>query len=177
MILSEQYRLVSQAKSKLTKEARRIDPDLRVMVVHANVLDGLMDEIQRGREQRQKNLSVKFDTSIETQKAAAESKNYDNDDYYSDSSSDEEEEDDSDDYDSDEEEEEEEHEIAYTTNKSCQQMPVLDEEEELPYLTYSSESEDEDDESPEEDITPSFQASTTSIHKVPLSTVQPLQVA
>ncbi|KAA8916405.1 hypothetical protein TRICI_001449 [Trichomonascus ciferrii] len=184
MILSEQYRLVSQAKSKLTREARRMDPDLRVLVVHANVLDGLMEEIQRGREQRKnpQNHSVHFDDSIETQKAAAiaTQSNSDDYDYYSDSDSSSEEEDSDSDYDEYEDDEEEEIAIAYTTNnKSCQQMPILEEEEVLPHLTYSSESEDEDDDSPEEDNAP-FHTSTTSIQKVQkvhLSSAQPLEVA
>lgn len=49
MSMAETYFLASQARTKLTREARRNDHNLRVLVSHANLLDNLMDALTKKR--------------------------------------------------------------------------------------------------------------------------------
>jgi hypothetical protein len=52
MSLTQTYYLAHTARAKLSKEASRADHDLRLLVGHANLLDGLMlDLVQAEREQ------------------------------------------------------------------------------------------------------------------------------
>lgn len=49
MPVAETYFLASKARAKLSKEARRHDHNLRVLVSHANLLDNLMDSLAEKR--------------------------------------------------------------------------------------------------------------------------------
>lgn len=175
MELSQQYRLVSQAKRKLTREARRIDPDLRVLVTHANVLDNLVEDIHKTQQEKNDSsqLSVKFDLSPKSTNNAPPApsavhfnEDEDDEDYYS--SSDDEDDSDSDYYDSDEEEDDENY-VVETATKSCWQLPILEEDDmnnnssELPHLTFSD-SEEEESDSSEEDG-----SDLSAVHGMPIS--------
>lgn len=52
MSIMETYITASRARTKLTKEATRPDHDLRKLVLHANLLDTLMDRIHRHKPQQ-----------------------------------------------------------------------------------------------------------------------------
>lgn len=54
MSLSETYFLAHTARGKLSREAARGDHDLRLLVGHANLLDGLMLDLQRAERDQQR---------------------------------------------------------------------------------------------------------------------------
>jgi len=72
MSLTQTYYLAHTARGKLSKEAARGDHDLRLLVGHANLLDGLMLDLANAEQEQQSwfNQSVKSNT-----KAAQEPKN------------------------------------------------------------------------------------------------------
>lgn len=47
--ITEKYILAARARAKLTREANKQDHNLRILVGHANLLDGLMESIQNTR--------------------------------------------------------------------------------------------------------------------------------
>lgn len=69
MSLTQTYYLAHTARAKLSKEAARADHDLRLLVGHANLLDGLMlDLVEAEREQESWfNQSVRGASSEEPQ--------------------------------------------------------------------------------------------------------------
>lgn len=120
MTLTQTYYLAHTAKAKLSKEASRADHDLRLLVGHANLLDGLMIDLAeaeqdqeswfnqtvKGASAEQSNKHVEWATSL-----PAVTEDYEEDSEDSDSDND-----DSDDL---------ENEIAYTTSAPLRRAPLL----------------------------------------------------
>ena len=68
MSLTQTYYLAHTARAKLSKEAARADHDLRLLVGHANLLDGLMIDLAEAEREQESwfNQTVNGATSEET---------------------------------------------------------------------------------------------------------------
>lgn len=158
---ADAYYLATRARAKLTREACRQDHDLRVLVSHANLLDSLMETLNTP------NAGV---TTTVRETAAVVDDSDDEDVYYHDDDEEDHDEDDDDPFSDDAADSEDEEETPappiYLTlnNKSCRELPTMDEEDaehtgmaeyydDEPQLTHASSSDEED---ADEVYSPSF---------------------
>jgi hypothetical protein len=147
---SDAYYLATRARAKLTREACRQDHDLRVLVSHANLLDSLMETLNRPNN---------WVTTTVRETSAVVDDSDDEDVYYHEEDHDDEEEEDP--FSDDEMESDDEHEAAGPTiyltlnNKSYRELPTMDDEDvehteviecydDEPQLTHGSSSDEED---------------------------------
>jgi len=70
MSLTQTYYVAHTARAKLSKEAARGDHDLRLLVGHANLLDGLMLDLANAEREQESwfNQAVKSNTNVEEPK-------------------------------------------------------------------------------------------------------------
>src|ERR1700759_4741980 len=54
MSITQTYFLAHSARGKLSKEAARADPDLRLLVGHANILDSLMLDLANAEQEQER---------------------------------------------------------------------------------------------------------------------------
>lgn len=120
MTLTQTYYLAHTAKAKLSKEASRADHDLRLLVGHANLLDGLMIDLAEAEQDQESwfNQTVKGASAEDpnkhvewTRSLPAVTEDYEEDEEDSDSDND-----DVDDL---------ENEIAYTTSAPLRRAPTV----------------------------------------------------
>lgn len=71
MSLTQTYYLAHSARGKLSKEAARADHDLRLLVGHANLLDGLMIDLANAEQEQESLFNQKVKSAT---KASAEPK-------------------------------------------------------------------------------------------------------
>ena len=74
MTLSQTYYLAHAARGKLSKEAAKADHDLRLLVGHANLLDGLMLDLSQAEREQESwfNQTVKGASTTSTQSSPSD---------------------------------------------------------------------------------------------------------